>query len=312
MYNPTKPYKHDILRLIESTWRTPYVRVQRGIYPILTKKFSFSEIQHSDGIGTKGIYHLRKRTFKEAVVDAFAMNVNDMAMMGAVPYSLQDHIVTPEKGDKAVLEIIRALVALCRTHKVAITGGETSHHDNIDAIDISVSMSGFVKKMRTNQCKVGDVLIGLRSNGLHANGFTRVRGLFGAKEWRDDFTRPTALYLDTVHRILKQHSVHAMMHITGGAFSKLKDILGKNDARIMFPRAFKPRDIFYELHARGVSDRDMYATFNCGIGFVLSVPADEAVSVLRSTPKAVRIGVVEEGKGNVHIQSVFSGVGVRL
>jgi len=67
MYNPTKPYKHHILKLIESTWDSPYVEVKRGLYPIIKKKFSLPEIQHTDGIGTKGFYHWHARTFQNAV-----------------------------------------------------------------------------------------------------------------------------------------------------------------------------------------------------------------------------------------------------
>lgn len=300
-----KPYKNQILKLIESTWRTPYVHVAHGAYPIITKKFSGLEIQHSDGIGTKGLYHLRERTFKNAVIDAFAMNVNDLAVAGAVPYALQDHIVIPHAGHGAILEIVRTLSALCRRYAIAITGGETSHHDNLNAVDISITMSGFLRRMRTNQCRVGDALIGLKSNGLHANGFTKVRGLFGAREWRDDFVRPTAIYLDTIQNLLTLHEIHALLHITGGAFSRLKDILGKTDAVIRYPSSLKPQAIFYELHRRGVTSKQMYSTFNCGIGFVLAVSKKDAERILAKTRGAYPIGEVKKGTGAVIIRSIF-------
>ncbi|MBI3571992.1 hypothetical protein HY091_00435 [Candidatus Kaiserbacteria bacterium] len=312
MYNPTKPYKEQIIRLIKSTWQTPYVSVASGIYPIIKKKFRGLEIQHTDGIGTKGIYHLRKRTFKNAVIDALAMNANDLAMAGAIPYALQDHIVLPEAGAAAILEIVRALTALCRMYKIAITGGETSHHDNLDALDIGVTISGFLARPRINKCRAGDVLIGLPSNGLHANGFSRVRGLFGVKEWREDFIRPTYIYLNTVLNLLKRYEIHGMMHITGGAFAKLRDILGTHDALIEFPQSFKPRAIFYELHERGVSSRQMYTTFNCGIGFVFSLAPHDVKEVLRKVRGALIIGVVKKGSGVVRIKSIFDGKIIRL
>ncbi len=312
MYDPSKPYKNQILTLIKSTWRTPYVRIQSSVYPIITKRFSGLEVQHSDGIGTKGIYHLRKRTFKNAVIDAFAMNANDLAMVGAVPYALQDHIVIPDSGHRAILEIVRELSALCRKHRIAITGGETSHHENLDAVDISITMSGFLRHVRTNQCRVGDMLIGLKSNGLHANGFTKVRGMFGAKEWREDFVRPTAIYLNTIINLLKSYEIHGMMHITGGAFSKLKDMLNNADAVIKFPRGFKPHHVFYELHLRGVSSREMYTTLNCGIGFVLSVLPQDAQKIVSNVKGAHIIGEVRKGTGAVHVKSIFDGSSVRL
>jgi phosphoribosylaminoimidazole (AIR) synthetase len=84
IYDPSKPYKVKILKLIEDTWKTPYLKVEKGLYPILFKKFNLKEVQHTDGIGTKGVYHWKKKTFKNAVVDAMAMNLNDLAMVGVV------------------------------------------------------------------------------------------------------------------------------------------------------------------------------------------------------------------------------------
>ncbi|MBI2409668.1 hypothetical protein HYV30_01340 [Candidatus Kaiserbacteria bacterium] len=307
MYDPSKPYKRKILRLNKSTWQTPYVSIRAGTYPVITKKFKGPEVHHSDGIGTKGVYHWRKRSFKNAVIDAFAMNANDIAMAGAIPYGLQDHIVVPEVGERAILEIIRALTALCRKYKVAITGGETSHHDNVEALDIGIVMASFLPKPRTNRFKRGDVLIGLESSGLHSNGFTKVRGLFGKNEWRADFIRPTSIYLDTIRGFLKKYEIHGMMHITGGAFTKLKDLLKDADAIISHPSKLQPHAIFRELFERGVSDKQMYTTFNCGIGFVLSVPEREAAEIIMKTRNAAVIGKIVSGNGLVRIQSAFTG-----
>lgn len=312
MYNPTKPYKHRILKLIESTWQTPYVKVERGLYPIIRKKFSFPEIQHTDGIGTKGVYHWRQRTFKNSVIDALAMNLNDLAMVGAVPYALQDHIVVPDDGEESVLEIIRALAAECKKRRIAIVGGETSHHNNADGIDISITISGFIKKVRKNKARPGDILIGLRSNGLHANGFTKVRNVFGQRAWRDDFTAPTAIYLDEVLEIFAHHTVNGAMHITGGAFTKLKDILDGALAIISQPKMLAPQKIFYELYKKGISSRSMYSTFNCGVGFVLSVPAGEVKNIIPKLKNAAVIGAVRKGNGNVKINSLFDGKWLKL
>ncbi|MEK7531071.1 MAG: AIR synthase-related protein [Patescibacteria group bacterium] len=306
MYNPTKPYKHALVRLIESTWRTPYVRVESGVYPIIHKKFSYPEVQHSDGIGTKGHYHWRKKSFKNAVRDALAMNLNDLALVGAVPYALQDHIVTEDTGSTSVMAVMRALASECRKRKIAITGGETSHHNTVDGIDIGITVTGFIKRVRKNVFRVGDVLLGMKSSGLHANGFTKVRSLFGPGEWRDEFVVPTAIYLDTVLEILKKHQVNGMMHITGGAFTKIKDLLEGADAHIHHPQAFMPQPIFHELYERGVSDPDMYATFNCGIGFVLAVPKSEVRALIKNRALKI-IGEVTRGTGKVHVTSAFSG-----
>ena len=305
MYNPTKPYKHQILKLIESTWNTPYVKIEKGLYPIFKKKFSRWEIQHTDGIGTKGFYHWKKKTFDSAVIDALAMNLNDLAMVGAVPYAIQNHIFLPKDDHDAILDIVKKLASECKKKGVAMTGGETSIHSDAQGMDISITVSAFLEKRLKNQCRAGDVLIGLPSSGLHSNGITKVRELFG-KQYKPAFTEPTRVYLDDVLSILNKHKVNGMMHITGGAFTKLKDILGDVDAVLLPPKKQVPK-IFRDIYAKGVSNKIMYPTFNCGIGFVLSVPKSEAQSILNKLKKGFVIGEVVKGKGAVHITSAFNG-----
>ena len=305
MYNPTKPYKYKILKLIESTWQTPYVKIERGLYPTVTKKFSFPEVQHTDGIGTKGLYHWQKRTFRNATLDALAMNLNDLAIVRAIPYKLSNHITVPLE-DERVFKIIQELVRQCLKYNIAIVGGENSFHNNMDGLDISMTVSGFIKKNHSNKFRVGDVLIGLKSSGLHSNGFTAVRKIFGNIK-RPEFIAPTAMYLDTILNLSSKHQINGLMHITGGAFTKLKDILGKANATIEHPKNLLPQKIFYEIYKKGTTNKDMYQTFNCGIGFVLSVPKKEVSAILSKTKHAAIIGEVTPGTGNVKIKSAFDG-----
>lgn len=305
MYKPTKPYKYKILKLIESTWNTPYIKVSQGIYPIIEKKFLYFEIDHTDGIGTKGFYHWKAETFKVAVIDAFAMNLNDLALARAVPYKLSNHITVPVE-DERVIKIVQEMVKLCRKHRVAIVGGENSFHDNLDGLDISMTVSGFVKNQKPNQFKVGDTLVGLKSSGIHSNGFTMVRRIFGNKI-RPVFTVPTTIYLDTILKLAAIFDIHGMMNITGGAFTKLKDVLGKADARIVHTQKLMPQAIFTEIYEKGISNKTMYSTFNCGIGFILSVPKHQAAAILCKIKNAGIIGEVVRGDGHIQIQSAFNG-----
>lgn len=306
MYNSTKPYKYKILSLIESTWNSPYIKVKRGLYPIFERKISFPEVQHTDGIGTKGFYHWRNKTFRNAVLDALAMNLNDLAMVGATPYALQNHFVLPKDDHKAILTIVNELAKECRKNKIVMTGGETSIHSDMPGMDISITVSGFIKNFSKNQCRIGDVLIGIKSNGLHSNGITKVREIFGQKN-RKEFTTPTKIYLDEILSVLEKHKVSGMMHITGGAFTKLKDILSKTDAVISQPRKLEPHRIFREIYESGVSDEKMYSIFNCGVGFVLSVPKTETEKILSKISNSAVLGEVVRGSGKVNIRSAFSG-----
>jgi len=312
MYNPTKPYRKRILELIQSTWDTPYVSVEDGIYPILTKRFSSPEVVHTDGIGTKGVYHWQKRTFDWAVLDALAMNLNDLALVRAQPYALQNHIVLPEDDDEAVLKIVKALSEECKKRQIAITGGETSIHNTSDGMDISITVSGFIKRQKPNQLEVGDVLVGIRSNGLHANGFTKVREIF-RNEWRDEFVAPTRIYHNAILSMDEKYDIHGMMHITGGAFTKLKPLISnKTDIVIKKDHNLHPQEIFKEIYACGVSDKEMYTLFNCGIGFVLSVSPKDASKITDKLSDTDIIGEVIPGRGNIKIESAFSKSNVVL
>lgn len=312
MYDPTKPYKKQILDLIKQTWETCYVSVKEGVYPIIKKKFSHPEVDHTDGIGTKGVYHWKQRSFENAALDALAMNLNDLALSRAIPYKLQNHIFIPKDDKDAILEIVKALVYESKKRNIAITGGETSIHDNIKGLDISMTVSGFIPKEKPNKFKRGDVLIGLKSSGLHSNGFTKVRKVFG-KVWSPEFIKPTEIYLDTILELDEKYDIHGMMHITGGAYTKLKDILGKDtDAVIEKNYELEPHQIFRTLYNQGIPDKEMYTTFNCGTGFILSASPRNAKKIVASVKNAHPIGEIVRGTGKVKIESWFSRKKIEL
>jgi len=304
MYDSTKPYKKQILELIKQTWETPYVSVKGDIYPIIEKKFSYPEVDHTDGIGTKGVYHWRQRTFRNASLDALAMNLNDLALMRAKPYKLQNHILIPEDDKEAILEIVSTLTEECKKRNIAITGGETSIHNNIDGLDISITVSGFIKNYKPNRFEIGDILIGVRSNGLHSNGFTKLREIFG-REYKPEFVEPTSVYLDTILTLDEQFDIHGMMHITGGAYTKLKDLLDCADVKLRRNHKLQPQQIFKDLYKRGIPDEEMYKTFNCGVGFILSISPQDADKIVSELDADI-IGEVTSGSGKIKIESVFS------
>lgn len=305
MYQTDKPYKKEILESIKKTWETQYVSVRNGL---LTKKFNFPEASSTDGIGTKGIFHWNKRSFRNAVLDALAMNLNDLVLMRAKAYKLQNHIFIPEDDDEAILKIIENLVEQCKMREIAIVGGETSVHDNIRGMDISISVDGFVEIPKKNEFVNGDVLIGIKSSGLHSNGFTKVRELFQG-EIKEEFTIPTLIYSDKILDINKRFEIHGLTHVTGGAFSKIKDFLVNADV-IINNHKLKPQNIFYEIYNKSLSDEEMYKTFNCGIGFILGASKNAAHGIVSELNllglKADIIGEVVKGTGKVKIKSAFS------
>lgn len=303
-YDPTKPYKHQLLQLIQSTWKSPHVNVRPGLYPVFERTTSGLEIDHTDGIGTKGDYHWHQKTFRSAVLDALAMNLNDLAMARAKAYKLQNHLTLPIDDHPAILEIIGALADECKKRGIVMTGGETSIHAGGTGMDLSLTVSGLVIDDQPNQLQDGDVLIGLSSSGLHSNGFSKVREVLGDAN-RPEFTVPTVLYDQIILSLTPEFPVHGMMHITGGAYTKLLDIAQGTDVTIERKNFPTNNPIWQELYSHGLSDEDMYRTFNCGIGFIISVPAAAASAVIKESG-GVEVGSVTTGIGRVVVESVLS------
>jgi len=106
MYYVTKPYNTDILNLIKTTWERLYVSLVEGI---VYKKFNYPEFHHTDGVGRKGEYHWKASSFECAVIDSLAMNLNDLAMAGAMPYALIDHLMIPSDDNNAIISLIKSL-----------------------------------------------------------------------------------------------------------------------------------------------------------------------------------------------------------
>ncbi len=310
MYNTMKPYTGKILEAIKRTWNTPYCQVEDHfgdckMYPSIKLKGDYWMVDHTDGIGTKGHYHWNMRTFKNAALDALAMNLNDLAMCGAEPIKLQNHIFLPEDDNDAIYEIIETLVEECEHRGIAMTGGETSIHNNMNGMDISMTVTGIYRGRpnRANRYVAGDCLIGLKSNGLHSNGFTRVHQVLEpVKGIIPEFVVPTRIYTDEIRKVYNE--VNMANHITGGAYTKLLPYCKDVDLEFEFHGPYAhAQDIFWDL-AEHCSSEEMYKTFNCGYGFVLSVPCDKVKHVMNETGGWI-IGDVREGTGKIIIKSAF-------
>lgn len=262
----------------------------------------------TDGIGTKGIYHWQKRSFRNAVLDVLAMNLNDMAVKRAKARKLHNHIMVPYEDEKAISEIVETLAEEGKKRNIEIASGETAIHDNLNGLEISVSVSGEFIDKKENRFQTRDYLIGIKSNGLHSNGFTKIREIF-KDEYRKEFVEPTFIYYDKILDLMDKYEINSMCHITGEAYAKLKKSLENSDIFIDNKHNLKPQNIFYELYNKGASDKEMYKTFNCGIGFILSVNKnlEKIISDLKKSGfEADIIGKVTEGENNVKINSMFS------
>ncbi len=308
MYDPTKPSNKIIGDHIRRTWDNKWLNVGEGAYPMFKHKVALGswEIDHTDGIGTKGVLHWHHKTYRNAVIDAMAMNLNDLLMARATPFKMQNHITLPYEDLDVIDTIMSAMADECIARKICITGGETSIHDDMDGMDISITMSGLVHQRFPNYFNKDATLIGLASSGLHSNGFTHVRNAFlcDTLQFTPAMLTPTRIYSlpDWPFSIL------GIQHITGGAFTKIRSKMAKDvDVFIHRNHDLKPQDEFFALYKTFNKDADagMYKTFNCGIGMVLAVHTPDVSKILAKVGGEV-IGETRPGNGKIVIESMFS------
>ncbi len=295
MYNPEKPYKESVLEAIKKTWQSSHCQVIPSYpYPYIIKTHNCKyEIDHTDGIGTKGLLHWRHRTFKNAVIDALAMNINDLLAARATPYKLQNHLIVPE-DDEAITEIIGHLAEECCKYGLVITGGETSVQNNLRGMDLSITMTGFLRKPVKNRFSTGDILIGLPSTGIHSNGLTFAREVLGDDP---DLLEPTKIYWDIWPYL---DDVNGIVHIAGGGFKRILEAMEPNQGALLSWN--KRPKVFDKLWERTEDSYAMYTRYNCGIGMVLSVPKENIAKKL----KGVVLGEVTDKPG-LTICSMFDG-----
>ena len=268
----------------------------------------------TDGVGTKLMIAEEMGKWDTVGIDCVAMNVNDVICVGAEPIAFVDYIATPKPEPHVWAEIGKGLDEGCRQSNMTLVGGETSiMPEVVRHLDLTGTVLGFVPRDRVvtgQEVDVGDVLIGLPSNGLHSNGFTLVRkvvesaGLpwdhpFGGATLGETVLTPTTIYVRAVLDLLSRVDVKAMANITGGGLRNLAR--WGSDLRFVVDDPLPVPDIFPALAQwGGIEDREMWQTFNMGLGFAIAVAegdARESLEILRSHQGAKVVGHVEEGSG---------------
>lgn len=251
-------------------------------------------VSGTDGVGTKLKIAFKLDRHDTIGQDVVAMCVNDILVQGAEPLFFLDYLAVGKLEPQKVAEIVRGVANACKNSGCALIGGETAEMSGfypVGEYDIAGFAVGVVEKkslITPKRVKVGDILFGLPSSGLHSNGFSLVRKIVfdrmnftGDEKFSDEKTlaeellTPTRLYPSTILPLLKNfgEKIHGLIHITGGGFYEnipraLPEGLGvKIDAD-----SWAVPKIFIKLQEWGnISRREMLRTFNCGIGMILIV-----------------------------------------
>ncbi|AGB37467.1 phosphoribosylformylglycinamidine cyclo-ligase [Natronococcus occultus] len=261
----------------------------------------------TDGVGTKLLVAEAIEDFSTIGIDCIAMNVNDLVAAGVEPVAFVDYLAVDEPDDALTNEIGEGLAVGLEQADLTLLGGETAvMPEVVSGFDLAGTCAGLAPKdaIFEGEAKVGDVLVGFHSDGIHSNGLTLAReAVTREHEYADPFPpnpevsigeellRPTRIYTDLLEP-MRTHGVHAAAHITGGGWTNLSRM---GERRYVIDDPLPAQPVFGFVQAEGdVSDEEMHRTFNMGTGFVAAVPEDRADGLVDATDGRV-IGRVEDG-----------------
>ena len=259
----------------------------------------------TDGVGSKILLAEEMDSIHTVGIDCVAMNTNDLICVGAEPLSFVDYVALDKPDEELMAKIGKGLAEGCRHSNCTLSGGETAIlPELVHGFDIAGTSVGYVKQNEIidgTKITEGDVLIGLKSSGPHSNGYTLIRKLFdGDKELGKKLVEPTRIYVKEVMNLIKQVNVHGIAHITGGGLDNISRINDKFQYLIDNPLPVP--SVFDWLQEKGnIETREMYRTFNMGMGMVIIIDKDDAeksVSILGEYAQI--IGSVKSGKGVLH------------
>ena len=285
-------------------------------------------VSGTDGVGTKLKLAFLMDTHDTVGIDCVAMCVNDIVCGGAAPMFFLDYIACGKNHPARIADIVSGITEGCRQAECALVGGETAEMpgfypvDEYDLAGFSVGIVDEEKIIDGKKLAAGDVLVGLASSGVHSNGFSLVRKVLDVehadlKTPREDLNgkslgeallAPTRIYVKAVKALLKAGvDVHAVSHITGGGFYENVPRMMTDGLTARIGLSTFPRLPIFDLIQKtgGIPERDMYNTFNMGIGMILALPAAQAglaLSVLKEAGEtAYQIGEVVSGEAGVEL-----------
>ena len=282
-------------------------------------------VSGTDGVGTKIKLAFLLDKHDTVGIDAVAMCVNDVVCCGAKPLFFLDYIACGKNIPEKIAAIVKGVAEGCRQSSCSLIGGETAEHPGLmpeEEYDIAGFSVGIVDRKDVidgKDVKEGDVIIGLKSSGVHSNGFSLVRKIFGLDKenaletLQKDFgvldkplgevlLTPTTIYVKAIEALKKVVKIKAISHITGGGFyENIPRMLPEYTNAVIQKGTWEMPAIFPLMQeVGGISEHGMYNTFNMGIGMMLAVAPEEAKAALDAlagvSQKAFIIGSIQKSE----------------
>ena len=283
-------------------------------------------VSGTDGVGTKLKLAFLLDKHDTIGQDCVAMCANDIICCGATPLFFLDYVALGKNVPEVVATIVKGVTDGCKMAGCALVGGETAEMPGfypVDEYDLAGFCVGIVDKekiINSDTIEVGDKVIGIASSGVHSNGFSLVRKVFDVNkenlnEYREELGKtlgeallaPTKIYVKPVLKLLEQIKVKGISHVTGGGFyENLPRMLNDKVALNINKNSYEVPAIFKLIQKEGnIPERDMYNTFNMGIGMAIIVPKEDvkrAIEILESEGEiAYEIGEVVSGNKDINI-----------
>lgn len=259
-------------------------------------------VSGTDGVGSKLLLSIEANNYENVGIDLVAMCVNDILCQGAKPLFFLDYLALGYNDPDIVNKLVGSVARGCKISNCALVGGETAELPDLykkEDFDMAGFVVGVVEKDKlidNSKIKVGNKVIGLRSNGVHSNGFALVRKiLFKDNDYKlndyvdeldlilsEELLKPTKIYVPLIEKILENKNLNGLAHITGGGLiENLGRVLNKDMSINIYEDKLDINPIFKLLEEKGNIDKnDMYKTFNMGIGMCLIVEDEDVESIL--------------------------------
>ena len=283
-----------------------------GLYPLGNDYL----VAGADGVGTKLKLAFSLNLHRTVGIDLVAMNVNDILASGAKPLFFLDYYATSKLDVDVAEEVLKGILQGCEEAGCILLGGETAEMPGFykeDEYDLAGFAVGLVSKedlIDGSAIETGDRLVGIASSGLHSNGFSLVRHLlqekghslfesFGSSTLGESLLTPTRIYCKKVQKIQREMPIRGIAHITGGGFyENIPRMFPKGKGALLTPHSWPILPIFPWLQELGkIDEKEMYSTFNMGLGLVLALSESDAVRLCREEKECYLIGEVIEQEG---------------
>ncbi len=281
-------------------------------------------VSSTDGVGTKILLGQEMKLFKNLGIDLVAMNCNDVSVCGAKVLFFLDYIAVGEIKGEREKEIIEGIVEGCKMAGCSLIGGEIAQMKELygkDGFDIAGFCVGVVEKEEIidgSKVEVGNIIIGVASNGVHSNGFSLIRKIFKKNEYEkyykeigktlgEELLKPTYIYSNLLDELFLNKLINAASHITGGGIEgNLIRVIPNGKKCVLLKKSWEIPLIFDIIKKRGnISEKEMFKVFNMGIGLILIIPKEKVEKTMEIIKKnnfnSWIIGEVESGKREVII-----------